>query len=177
MARGASTPIAWSSPWRSGGARILHPSASSQQLAALVTPKQDCNYILFGDTDEVRTGHIRAASSCTKLQPQQHCAQKPSDTAEIRRGAFLAPSYFVLLVSELSGFISSIGHLVFDPHRRSIGRCNLGVVAILARRYLPLPVVAVWAMQICLPLSIVAILVCLRYLGSYGVVRAMHLYR
>ena len=34
-----------------------------------------------------------------------------------------------------------------------------------------------YAMQICLPLSIVAILVCLRYLCSYGVVHAMHLYR
>jgi hypothetical protein len=31
------------------------------------------------------------ASSCTRLQPQQVCARKPSDAAEIRRGAFWHP--------------------------------------------------------------------------------------
>ena len=82
-----------------------HPSVSSKQLGALVTPKHGtaasqrfltkwrwrCSHSLFGATGEVRTGHTRAASSCTGLQSQPPCAHKPSDAAEIRGLAFLRP--------------------------------------------------------------------------------------
>ena len=87
------------------GPRISHPSVGSKQLGALVTPKHGtatsqrfltkwrwrCSHSLFGATGEVRTGHTRAASSCTGLQPQPLYAQKPSDAAEIRKWAFWRP--------------------------------------------------------------------------------------